>query len=524
MIPEKTSHKKILIRNTIVLSGMTFLPLAIATYLVYSTTLNVHLENVLGLELATLSKHNNIVQEPFQHVINDLCIIPELHEFRNYLAGILGNSDVTDDILKISYIVDQYDQIRLIDQNGNENLRINNPGGQPFSVDTGLLQNKSKRYYFEETVRLNDGNIFISPIDLNIENGKIEEPYKPMIRFATPVYEKEDLAGVMIINYRAERLIANIIRSLESPEAEYMLVNSDGFWIHNNNAELEWGFMFSNNNSVKNQYPEFWQDIQTKDFGTHTGPEGAFVFHKITYPENLLDCNKQTLNSLAGSGSYWWSISHFSPNAIGNMRAPYSLYRNAFFAIAFIFSASLGFTAALYLDQRRSREDTILDMALHDKLTGLENRRSFSEKLNLEIERCKRSGNSLAVLYMDLDGFKEINDTFGHDLGDQVLIDIGTILTKNIRQIDTCARFGGDEFVVLLSTVSQPDDALAKANDILARVNQQSWRGKSVGISIGIAIFPEDAETTHDLIKHADGAMYLAKESGKNTVRFARDA
>jgi diguanylate cyclase (GGDEF)-like protein/PAS domain S-box-containing protein len=168
-------------------------------------------------------------------------------------------------------------------------------------------------------------------------------------------------------------------------------------------------------------------------------------------------------------------------------------------------------------------EARIQYLAYHDSLTALPNRSSFSLILNPGIARARRDGSKLAVLFIDLDRFKNINDTLGHDAGDTLLREIGNRLRHCVRQADTVARLGGDEFVVLLQDISEPGHVAKVAQKILFEIAsaldilEQEIR---VTASIGISIYPEDGEDEQTLMKNADIAMYHAKQEGKNNFKF----
>ncbi|HUF20263.1 MAG TPA: EAL domain-containing protein, partial [Burkholderiales bacterium] len=171
----------------------------------------------------------------------------------------------------------------------------------------------------------------------------------------------------------------------------------------------------------------------------------------------------------------------------------------------------------------RIAEERIQYLAYHDDLTALPNRTLFGQVLGLGLSRARRNREKLAVLFVDLDRFKNINDTLGHDRGDVLLQEVGRRLRECVRDSDTVARLGGDEFVVLLESVSEQSHAAAVARKILADVvrpfivDKQEFR---ITASIGISVYPDDGGDQQTLMKHADIAMYAAKEDGKNHFRF----
>jgi diguanylate cyclase (GGDEF)-like protein/PAS domain S-box-containing protein len=162
-------------------------------------------------------------------------------------------------------------------------------------------------------------------------------------------------------------------------------------------------------------------------------------------------------------------------------------------------------------------------LAQHDGLTGLPNRMLLTDRVNQAIARARRNGTRVAVMYLDLDGFKHINDSLGHAFGDKTLQSVATRLVSCVRSSDTVSRQGGDEFVVLLSEISHAADASITARKILtALTSSHAFNEASLHItlSIGLSTYPEDGEDAETLIKNADTAMYQAKEKGPNNYQF----
>ncbi|MFK0569663.1 diguanylate cyclase domain-containing protein [Endozoicomonas sp.] len=178
------------------------------------------------------------------------------------------------------------------------------------------------------------------------------------------------------------------------------------------------------------------------------------------------------------------------------------------------------------ITERKQMEDQLLRMAKYDGLTGLPNRTLFREFLQSSMDRSDRHHNNTAVLFLDLDHFKEINDQLGHDAGDQLLSSVANRLEGCIRKVDLVARLGGDEFAVVLDDVKNPEDARIVADKILHTLKEPHELGnasKKVGTSIGIAFYPENGVDADGLIKAADEAMYAAKNEGRNDFRFYSD-
>ncbi|MDF1880955.1 bifunctional diguanylate cyclase/phosphodiesterase [Sulfurimonas sp. MAG313] len=166
--------------------------------------------------------------------------------------------------------------------------------------------------------------------------------------------------------------------------------------------------------------------------------------------------------------------------------------------------------------------DKLQKMAFYDSLTGLTNRKLFEEELKLTLNQLQRNKRNIALLFFDLDNFKTVNDTLGHDIGDSLLIKIGGMIQKRIRSCDTLARWGGDEFVLLLDELHQIEDCslivenIQKAFKYPIKVKGHELQ---VSFSIGINVY-EEGQSSSEMIKNADMAMYKAKENGKNSYAF----
>src|SRR5512146_1884996 len=177
---------------------------------------------------------------------------------------------------------------------------------------------------------------------------------------------------------------------------------------------------------------------------------------------------------------------------------------------------------------REYANEGLITFAFTDFLTGLKTRGYFEQQLELELKRSERKKTHFALLMIDIDHFKQLNDTHGHHIGDQVLRDVASILMKDMREVDTVARYGGEEFVLVLPETSGPG-ALLVAQRLRRAVEQAKFFAGSPGaterltISIGIAVFDSDAQYKSDLIENADAALYAAKARGRNQVVLYAD-
>lgn len=175
--------------------------------------------------------------------------------------------------------------------------------------------------------------------------------------------------------------------------------------------------------------------------------------------------------------------------------------------------------AVRYAIERKRAEEHLTYLAQYDQLTGLVNRSLFRDRLVQAMARSKRMQQPIGLMLLDLDRFKAVNDTFGHDMGDELLKTVSERLKACVREVDTVARMGGDEFTIILEGVTSEENILMVAKRIVESIATPfELKGEhiSIGISIGITIYPHDDHPIDELLKHADTAMYRAKQLGGN--------
>ncbi|MDQ3283048.1 MAG: EAL domain-containing protein, partial [Acidobacteriota bacterium] len=178
------------------------------------------------------------------------------------------------------------------------------------------------------------------------------------------------------------------------------------------------------------------------------------------------------------------------------------------------------------ISDRKRAEEQIEFHAYHDVLTHLPNRKLFTDRLRHSLTRAKRNNRAVAVMFIDVDHFKTINDTLGHTAGDELLLEMARRLRECVREDDTVARLGGDEFTIILADLRHPEDAVGVAQKVLETVQEPLTIGNMpivVSASIGIALYPEDGTDPESLLRNADSAMYRAKEAGRSNVQLCTD-
>ncbi|RUQ46798.1 diguanylate cyclase, partial [Corynebacterium pseudodiphtheriticum] len=187
-----------------------------------------------------------------------------------------------------------------------------------------------------------------------------------------------------------------------------------------------------------------------------------------------------------------------------------------------LLDARLEARTAVLADSLTLANQELTHLALHDMLTGLPNRMLLSDRIQQAMQTVNEQGGCFALMFIDLDGFKPVNDAFGHHMGDQLLREVGVRLREDLRSQDTLARIGGDEFVLLVQLM-QPDDAMslaARQVDLINRTFRVAEHDLQISASVGIALFPGNGNSPEDLLMNADAAMYHAKGMGKNGYSF----
>ena len=260
--------------------------------------------------------HNEISSKTAGFNLKDVFI--ELRIFSNHFEAkqfLLNRNQknrqrVEVEALNLCKASKHFDQARLLSNDGMELVRVNYNNGNPVIVSQDKLQDKSSRYYFKESLKLSSGEIYTSPLDLNIENGKIEQPIKPMIRISTPVYsDSGERIGIAILNYLAQNLL-NQIKQANQCCSKTILLNKEGYWLISPDKELEWTFMYDDKKSISfaSRYPEAWANISSSPQGQFCSPEGAYTFSTVQTSSDPSEA--AVLDALS------WKLVHLYPTSL----------------------------------------------------------------------------------------------------------------------------------------------------------------------------------------------------------------
>ena len=497
-----------------------FIPLVLIVGGLFLWILHDNAINYRKKIIAEANSFLNLEVEVFDHTIASK--IKDIRFLNQMVVKTLINDKIsmakkldvlTETFYSFSKIHSRYDQIRYINDNGEEVVRINNRHGSPLIAPTKMLQNQKHRPYFNQTMQLPAGHIYISPLEANVEFGKVEIPIIPVMRVAMPITINNQNKGLVILNYNADLLIERLRTNLYKNSMLPMLINRLGYFIIGPTVSSEWGSIISErkNQTVEKLYPGAWQQMQKPHNKKIKTKSGLFLVR------NLSASIEKHISNVFSKGIGLRIILFIPSKAL----RPEITYYIAMIFVVFILLLLSSFFWTIFRLKKLQYDIEMKKLATLDPLTQISNRNKLFENIKNEIERSKRLNQSLSLIMLDIDFFKKVNDRFGHIAGDEVL----KVLTKNcgklIRNIDTFGRFGGEEFVIVL-----PGTELNEAVNLAERICSETAKLKvpfqkesiSFTISLGVATLHEDETTFEGMLNRSDKALYAAKNHGRNQV------
>ncbi|MEM5343544.1 GGDEF domain-containing protein [Paraburkholderia azotifigens] len=457
----------------------------------------------------------------------------------------------------------EYLQVRLIARNlyGLELIRIDREPGGPVRVQESALQEKRQFAYVFETLALPPGRVYISPIAVNHEHGAHAAEGKPTLRVGTPVADaRGEVVGVVVIDVDLASLLRLSQADLPTDYQVYLANEWGDFLVHPDPSQT-FGFDKGRRVFMQDSFaatkPLFEQSAQPVLLNGLTQPNEA-AGHVLAFVRRPFGQSQGNRFLVIGLAKPLHDVL-VGANMLGNSIVRMVLIFSAFaILLAILFARALtrplhtladaathffsehtmdalpvrrtdeigvlarGFERmrgeiGVQMDELRSKQHELTHLASHDGLTGLPNRMLFMQKLEEAIDRARANGARLAVLFIDLNRFKQINDQYGHSVGDDVLAIVARRLQEVLHPGDVVARLGGDEFIVLVKGERSAEAAPAIAARIVRTIDDELLIGDqpmAVGASIGISQFPADGDSAEALLLNADAAMYAAKSGG----------
>ena len=458
----------------------------------------------------------------------------------------------------------EYLQIRLITRKhyGLELIRFDRDGDGLVRVEGDNLQEKGQFAYVFDTLAFSPGRIYTSPISVNHEYGTHAAEDKPTLRLGTPVADAGGaVVGVVIIDIDLAGLLKRLQSDLPSDYQVY-LANEWGDFLVHPDASKTFGFdkgrrvlMQDSFSSTRPLFDQSKSEVLLnglvrpkqaagqvlafvrRPFGASEG--NRFIVLGLAKPlEDVLSGATQLGNRIIRMVLIFSVLALFlailfaraltKPLHILAYAATHLFAEHAMETMPLKRTDEIGVLARCFdrlrreirsqMDVLHNKQRELVHLATHDGLTGLPNRMLFMQKLATAIEDATRREEGLAVLFVDLDRFKQINDQFGHSIGDKVLTAVAQRLKQVLCTADVAARLGGDEFIVLIEGPRSLEAAPGIASRIMGALNEPlliDGQSMTVGASIGISQFPDDSATVEELLLNADAAMYAAKSGGR---------
>jgi len=333
---------------------------------------HARLAQMSASELRYVGVARERAEKDFEPAEGDIRIIANMDDLRQYVES--GDAAHRDKLERFFLLLSRgrqhYDQIRYLNADGQEDIRINYRDGRAFVVPRVDLQDKSGTYYFRQTMQLGHNDIYVSPLDLNVEHGRVEVPYKPVIRFATPMFDSAGRKrGVVVLNYIADEMLQHFNQAMRaSASGSGMLLNQDGFWLSSPQREDEWGFMLGRPEQRFGQrYPGAWRSISTGDTGTVQAAEGLFIY---TTAHPLLIDEHPSMGVVSGglprhNNGYSWKIVSFIPWETLSAGAFYNRPTGRMLTISAYLLLALAVFGIVFISSRQKKaEEAIREMAL----------------------------------------------------------------------------------------------------------------------------------------------------------------
>jgi len=357
-----------------------YLPLALGLSIVLVLLARFDEHTRVAQLASSEARHVGVARErtekDFESAEGDIRIIVEMDELRQYVdsGDALHRQGMEEFFLLLSRGRQHYSQIRYLDASGQEVIRVDYIDGMPVAVPHDELQNKSQHEYFSDTMQLARNEIYVSPLDLNIEHGLVEIPYRPVIRFATPVFDSAGRRqGVVVLNYIADEMLQHFRLAMQGSESVGgMLLNREGFWLSSPNREDEWGFMLDRpERTFGHAYPEAWRTISKADVGTLRTEQGLFA--SVTARPLLIDEHAFMGSVVQGvsdgkkqsAAGYHWKVVSFVPQSVISSGAFYHRTSGQILTIAaYLLLALAVFIIVLVVSRHKKAEQALKEMAL----------------------------------------------------------------------------------------------------------------------------------------------------------------
>jgi PAS domain S-box-containing protein len=428
-----------------------------------------------------------------------------------------------------------YDRIRWIDETGMERVRVEYAPDGPKTAPSGLLQNKRGRYYVTETLKLSPGEIFISPLDLNVERGQVEYPFKPTIRIATPLFDRAgEQRGILIINYAARNMLDDFLATTFTIRDHVSLLNQDGYCLVSPNAADEWGFMFNLKNiKLESRFPKIWKEIKRTEKGTLLNDDGLWIWSTVHPLDGIQTGGPEGLHIAHHTpDNYLWIVaSHISKQELSDITLSVRIEVISFTFLLFLAICYASCKMAR-IEQRLREANSALEQEVRERTVLLNDKLTDLQKINNDLEitqsrsvaiisSLSRVGEGLIIIdstqkvrYMNqvmIDWFGDMTDKDCGFLTDdqqspwdcvyvkdaieqeQSVCFLPSSGTERIFEITSTKFTGSDTGPAILQVVHDITDR--KKKEMLLQENQEKYRRLVENIGDKFVVFSQDPDT-----------------------------
>ncbi|MBF0186823.1 MAG: response regulator [Magnetococcales bacterium] len=505
------------------------LPCEILLFSIYTSEENTRQESIVANDAMELNIIGSILSQQLNAVAGDVMSLSEQEEFIHFFKmPTVRLERLFSDASAFMRHKRYFDQIRLLDPSGKELFRVNYNSGKIELVPEEHLQNKANRYYFSKTFLLNRGEIYISPLDLNIENGDIELPKKPVMRMATPVFDAfGQKQGVLVVNILGSSLLSYMRDQADRLNGDLMLLNGDGYWLYGPVMDRLWGFMFpeKRDHRLLRFHPEVWKSVKRLDAGVVETDDGVFIHALVNSQPGL---REGVITAYCNEGKGWPELLLISQVPSGMVRVQLSSFRFAVSLFGLLLASVIAIIAWFYSGMSMRRR--LLEMALQENIQQLELRvkeRTQSLKQSQDLIRSVLDSMDANIVVLDQEGAIIAANrswvSFGVENGSPCLTEQEWI---GVNYLDVCHDATGSDCGMAVQVLEGFSEILEeKATHFRVEyachsLNEQRWfvlsanrlQGETTGIVVG-----------HHLVTERKLAEMALEELNQDLERMIRE-
>lgn len=517
------SIKKIIVQSFVFLFFLNMISLIILIF-IDAKLVDSRKKEIISKEKTLMDLEQKILLSDLQKVMSDLHFLEEIIVYS--VEHDINKTDIERLWISFSRHSNLYYQIRFIDKSGNEIIKVQNDGDKAFLIPKNELQNKKNKNYFINSLKLGRNQHFISKLDLNMENGEVEKPIKPMLRFTSKIYIDDKFYGLIVLNYLADNVLNEFEDAAKESFGKLFLINSDGYWIIGGSKLENWAFMYKERKHInfRRIYPLVWRRILKGDTNFIENEllinwqelNVSKIYKNYTKDHLIFVDNRFRIVSVIDRNDDVDSI--FFENTFETIKR---IFRENFIIFVFISLLALMFEMIIVISVKSYLK--IKYNSEHDSLTDTLNRKSGFDILEKYIKNKEIDSKSqLSVCFIDINGLKQVNDILGHKAGDELILTVIEVIKNTIRRKDHIVRFGGDEFLIIFVGIreAEADKVWRRINEKFERINKLENRKYIISVSHGVVdSIGIDGEILEKIVKKADERMYEEKKLIKNKMK-----